>query len=235
MAIGELAIISTDKHWLNRPETAWSNTYEVRWLNDGFPGGAVAKEMMRELLTAERFLHVSTVQFTGARMANYVPKTVYPVPNDQEPPYDPTNTIPLIWSNVGARTIPGGDGVEPKNTIWWVNRAGNFGRVGTWEGRGCLWDSQVLDIDGDYTLIDPEQMETLLEGFAAALLVIEEKYGCEFVLAGEPLISATYYEIGRKKYMLTGEYGDTYIIPIVEWAQRGVRSDRAKKKWYNRV
>lgn len=235
MAIGSKAIISTDKHWINRPETAWSNTYEIRTTEGEAITDEQAKLILAALVAAERLMHLAPVHFSGARMAKYVAKTIYPVPDENEPPYDPTNTVPYITDAYGARGVPGGDGVMPKDVIWWMNRAGSHGRVGTLEFRGCLPDGDVLDTDGDWTLVDPAIYADLATDFAAALLAIEVTYNVEFVLMGEPLVAATYVMVGKKKIMTTGVYGDTYEIPIKEYKSRGVRSDRAKKRWYNRV
>lgn len=234
MGIDERGIISTDKHWLNRPETAWSNTYEFTAYTNGSVSPAQAAEILAALVLAERFMHLDVVQYTGARMARYVPKTVYPVPDSEEPPYDPTNTIPYITNATGSRTIPGFDGVEPKDTILWISRSGGYGRVGTWEGRGCLLDSELQDTDGDYTLVNRAAFETRLETFAASLVAIEQTYDIKFSLMGEPQISATYIMVGAKKIKTAATYGATYEIPISDWSVRGARADRAKKKWYNR-
>jgi hypothetical protein len=235
MTIEARGIISTDKHWLNRPETAWSNTYEFTIALGGTMNPETAKLIMAALVLAERQLHLDVVQFTGARMANYVPKTVYPVPDEQEPPYDPTNTIPYLTSAVGSRDVPLGDGVEPKDVIWWVSRAGAYGRVGTLEIRGALPDGYVLDDDGDWTLTEPTVMETLLTAFAASLLAIEETYGIKFVLLGEPQISATYTMVGKKKIKTSAVYGNTYEIEVTSYSSRGVRPDRSRNKWFNRA
>lgn len=233
MAIEQDVIISTDKHWLNRPETAWSNTYEGIW-SGGYPGAETARDLLSDLVIAESFIHLDVVKFSGARMAKYTPKTLYPMPDEQEPPYDPENTVPYITNATGVRAVGLPGTVMPKDTILWVNRAGHYGRVGTWEGRGVLRDDQVEDADGDYTLVGPEQLETIIEAFYAALLVMENKYAFKFMLMGEPLVSATYTMVGKKKIMTTGVYGPTYYIPIQAWTVRGARADHAKKKWYNR-
>lgn len=234
MAITDKAIISTDKHWEGRSAEGWSNTYELDFIG-GFPGATLAKEILEALVEAERFLHIDVVRYSGARMARYVAKTVYPVPDEDEPPYDPTNTIPYITNATGTRAIPAFDGVEPKDIILWVNRAGDYGIPGTIEFRGCLFDSQVQDTDGDWSLIDPLPMETLVTGFRAAMLAIEANYDCKFSLMGEPQTSATYQMVGKKKIKLTATYGPTYVIPITSMSVRGVRPDKATKRWYNRV
>lgn len=235
MAIEGRGIISTDKHWLNRPETAWSNTYEFTVNGGGTITPATAKLVLADLVTAERLIHLDVVRYTGARMANYVPKVVYPIPDGQEPPYDPTNTIPYITSVSGGRAVPFGDGVEPKDVILWVNRAGDYGRVGTLEFRGVLPDSFVLDNDGDWTLTEPVQMQTLITAFAAALAVIEEQHGIKFVLMGEPQLTATYVMVGKKKIKTTATYGETYVIELNEYKVRGVRADSPKMRWHNRA
>lgn len=228
MPLDQLMEFTTDKREADGNALPWVNTYQAEF-EAAPPTAQTCKDILEQVINAERQLHLNVVRYTGGLANSFRPLTTVPNPNPQ--PQDPTDIVPYLSFLFGARPVFG-DQPMSRDHILEVARDVSFGRFGWLEFRGALKESEVRQSLGGMSEEDGFVLDGLVDTFNTAMTGIAGSEGFNWCKISQPVVS-TVRTIVNNKVRTTRVYGPPVVAYVDKFVLKGIRLDQSNHKYFS--
>lgn len=205
---GDLFILSVEKSPIGALSDVWVNTYEFRARADLSNPQVAIENLMDTVVGFERGFHLNVVQFNQARFSTWQVDTN---------PYnaDEFYTVPRPAGTTGNRD-PATDTPLDLQVVLYVRRSTFAGRTGKLHYRGCLTETDVDYVAGEFVL---DGASGIVGAFDSSLVV------------NNPLIHPDFEMV----MIGVNSAAEVYVRPVTDLQVAGVRITRRDHRYFDRA